>query len=104
MKRGFFFSFALMILFLASTLVVIAVNLSYQYLSSVNYYQKLIFYHYLSKSIDMALHDNAYDKSFESWLIADNKKICYIVVSKDKICLMNKQESKEKIIYSYNKN
>lgn len=104
MKRGFFLSFALMILFLASTLVVIAVNLSCLYLSSVNCYEKLIFYHYISKSIHMALHDNAYDKSFETWLIADNKKICYIVVSKDRICLMDNQESKEKIIYSYNKN
>jgi hypothetical protein len=103
MKKGFFLSFVVIILFFTSVLVAITINLSYQYLSSIHYYQKLIFYHYLSKSILKMWQDNQQDKSLKSWLIIDDKKICYVIISGNKVSLMD-DEKQGKIIYSYEEN
>jgi hypothetical protein len=104
MKKGFFLSFVLMILFFTSIFIAIAIRLSYQYVSSVTYYQRLIFYHYMSKSILKMWHDNRYDGVLKSWVIIDNKKICYVRIANNKIYLMDDEEPKGKIIYYYEEN
>lgn len=104
MKKGFFLSFVVIILFLSSIFVALAIRLSHNYLSSIIEYKKLIFYDYACKAMLKMYQQANLDKELESWIIIDNKKLFYARILKDKIYLMDNEEQKDNLIYYYEEN
>ena len=105
MKKGFFLSFVTVILFSTSIFIILAINLSYYYVLSVHNYQKVVFYHYASRAVLKAWQKSKGNKtSIESWFIVDNKKMYYVTIFNNTICLMDDREPKGKIIYCYEEN
>ncbi len=104
MKKGFFLSFVVVILFLSLIFVALAIRLSHDYLSSVIRYKKLVFYHYACKAILKMYQQTNFDKNLESWIVMNNKKIFYVRILNNTIYLMDTQGSKAELIYYYEEN
>lgn len=104
MKKGFFLSFVVIILFLSSMFVALAIRLSHHYLSYVIEYKKLVFYDYACKAILKMYQKANFDKELESWIMIDNKKTFYVRALKNKIFLMDAEKPKGKLIYYYEVN